>query len=86
MEKLTKDEWRVLEWLSREDGSLFGECHGPALDRLVELGLAEIGPDPAGKGLMYRSVGVTDYGWEFLTDMREAQSDAAELASMSWGD
>lgn len=49
MEKLGKDEWLVLKWLSREDVSAYGECQGKELDKLVELGIAEV--EPYGLGL-----------------------------------
>lgn len=68
---LTADERDLLEWLSKEDFSQYGECHGPALDRLVALGLAEImGPGTErentfiakGDGIMFRAVRLTEAG------------------------
>lgn len=38
----TDAEQFLLEWLGKEDFSQYGECHGKSLDRLVELGLAQI--------------------------------------------
>lgn len=46
---LNKSERLTLEWISQAESSALGECKGPALDRLVQLGLVEIGePDPRG--------------------------------------
>jgi hypothetical protein len=74
-EQLTDDERDLLEWLSKEDFSQYGECHGKALDSLIAKGLAQVhGPgehqhfiasDFAGtKGMMYRAVSLTDKGWK----------------------
>jgi hypothetical protein len=35
MIKPTKDELDLLNWLSKEDSSAFGECHGETLDALM---------------------------------------------------
>lgn len=70
---LTKAERDLLDWLSREDFSQYGECHGSDLDGLIAKGLAQIhGPgehqgfiaqDHTGeKGLMYRAVSLTEAG------------------------
>lgn len=37
---LTKSEGFLLDWLGKEDSSAYGECYGPELDRLKDLGLA----------------------------------------------
>lgn len=83
MAKLGKNEWFLLEWLSKEDSSAYGECNGPALDKLVDEGIAELGPVPA-RGADYRRVWLTDYGWEVLTDARDATAEAAEVVTASW--
>lgn len=75
MVALMSGEKVLLIWLSKEDFSQYGECHGSDLDSLVAKGLAQIhGPgehqrfianDPLGtKGMMYRAVSLTDAGWE----------------------
>jgi hypothetical protein len=38
----TNSEHHILEWLSKEDHSAYGECKGRDLDKLMELGLARI--------------------------------------------
>lgn len=78
---LSADERDLLEWLSKEDYSQYGECHGPALDVLMARGLAQVhGPgehqnfiasDPAGvKGIMFRAVSLTEAGWMAVKAMR----------------
>lgn len=68
-------------------GLLYGSCHGPSLDRLIEAGLAEInGPadfeifearDPdATRGMMLREVGVTRKGAEVLSALSPIQRGA----------
>lgn len=70
---LTAQERDLLDWLSKEDFSQYGECHGKALDKLIALALAKVhGPgehqhfianDFAGtKGMMYRAVSLTETG------------------------
>jgi hypothetical protein len=70
---LNDDGRDLLDWLSMEDFSQYGECHGKTLDKLIEIGLAQVhGPgehqgfianDPAGtKGMMYRAVSLTEAG------------------------
>ena len=39
---LTKAQRFLLEWLSREDWSAYGECYGRELDELLRAGLAEM--------------------------------------------
>jgi hypothetical protein len=70
MDALSKAEFELLEWLSREDYSQYGECHGKALDELVAKGLAQLHGDNGhlgsfiaqGNGPMYQSVSLTDAG------------------------
>jgi hypothetical protein len=69
-------ELDLLQWLSGEDFSQYGECHGAALDRLVELGLAQVhGPGEHqsgfvahGTGSMYRAVSLTEAGWQVVRE------------------
>jgi hypothetical protein len=74
---LNASERNLLEWLSREDYSQYGECYGASLNRLIELGLAQvhkpgehqnfIANDWQGtKGIMFRAVSLTEAGWEEL--------------------
>lgn len=68
--QLTSMERFLLEWLSKDDSSnLYGECEGQALDVLVNLGLAKIGPTPAGRHPHYRRVSLTDAGIAFRGDL-----------------
>lgn len=70
---LTPSERFILDWLSKQDFSQYGECRGRTLDRLIQRGLAQIhGPgehqhfivnDPAGlMGMEFRAVSLTDAG------------------------
>jgi hypothetical protein len=68
---VTPIETMLLEWLSKEDFSQYGECHGRTLDRLVERGFAQLhGEDTEtnntfiakGHGIMFRAVSLTDAG------------------------
>ena len=75
MPELNADEAFLLKWLGEEDTSQYGECHGKALDRLIELGLAQLHGDASetnntfiakGHGIMFRAVSLTDAGLEML--------------------
>jgi hypothetical protein len=85
MTPLTAGEILLLDWLSQEDFSQYGECHGAALDALVNRGLAEIhGPgehqrfianDHAGtQGMMYRAVSLTTAGWKVQKAIKEGRT------------
>lgn len=73
----TASEQFLLEWLSKDDFSQYGECHGKSLDRLVELGLAQI-HEPnehqrfiaKGDDLMYRAVSLTEAGRAALSSAK----------------
>ena len=62
MPDLTKPQRFVLEWLSKEDSSAYGECRGPDLDALVRLGLASVA-QPVND---WSGVSLTDAGREAL--------------------
>lgn len=79
MTKLDKDQRLVLEWLSKEDSSSYGECQGAALDALVEKGIAELGPIPSGRDEGFRRVWLSDYGWELIVDARDQVADAEDM-------
>ena len=62
---LTPRERFLLDWLSKEDWSLLGECKGPQLDKLVVLGLAEINDVAVPPGREdWRGVRLTEAGWQ----------------------
>lgn len=63
----------LLEWLGKEDFSQYGECHGTALDKLIELGLAQLHGAgehqyfiAKGTSMMHRAVSLTDAGRDAL--------------------
>lgn len=63
MEKLTSAQCFLLEWLSKEESSAFGECRGSDLQVLLELKLAELGPYPFHlNDENYRRVSLTEAG------------------------
>ena len=73
MSNLTSSEKFLLDWLSREDFSQYGECHGKDLDALVAKGLVQVhGEDSGwnntfiakGRDIMFRAVSLTEAGWE----------------------
>lgn len=67
---LSKDEIFVLEWLTKEDFSLLGECKGAALAGLVGRGFAHIGPIPVGRtDPNYRLASLTDAGWSAFKEL-----------------
>lgn len=61
MRQFTSMEHHLLEWLSKEDSSLYGECHGKDLDRLMGEQLVEWKAKDA-RGDMYSRVGLTETG------------------------
>jgi hypothetical protein len=87
---LNARERDLISWLGEEEVSQYGECYGAALNRLIELGLAQLHPpgfhqqfivnDPSGrKGIMYRAVSLTDAGHE-ARKVILATTDAHSLA------
>jgi hypothetical protein len=79
MTTLTDSEEFLLKWLAQEDSSQYGECHGSALDGLIEKGLAVVGDESTGlnntfiaKGtdIMYRAVTLTDAGHKEVTNLK----------------
>jgi hypothetical protein len=75
---LSAGERDLLNWLSREDFSQYGECRGPVLDALVRKGLAQIhgagdhqgGFIAKGGGDMYRAVSLTEAGMSKTVELR----------------
>ena len=68
---LSKDEAFVLDWLSKEDTSAYGECCGKALDRLVDLNLAWVAPVPDGIDRGFARVSLTVRGIDAAKQIRE---------------
>jgi len=77
---LNDDERHLLQWLSEADFSQYGECYGKALDRLVQLGLAQVhGKETErnntfiakGDGIMFRAVSLTALGLACARSNRE---------------
>lgn len=60
---LSREETFVLVWLAREDRNQLGECKGRALDRLVELRLAQVDRID-GIDADYWNVACTDDGYQ----------------------
>src|SRR5262245_23940130 len=73
-DQLTAAEIDLLEWLSKEDFSQYGECHGKALDALIAKGLAQHHPGTGrnnsfiakGDDIMFDKVSLTDAGWQLF--------------------
>lgn len=72
--ELTGSERDLLKWLSKEDFSQYGECHGTSLDSLIAKGLAQVhGPGEhqvfiaKGTSQMYRAVSLTEAGRSVLS-------------------
>jgi hypothetical protein len=74
---LTDSERDLLRWLGEAEFGQYGECYGASLDRLIELGLAQlhapgehqnfIANDWAGtKGINYQAVSLTEAGRALL--------------------
>lgn len=60
--QLSKGELFLLDWLSKEDSSAYGECRGADLDRLISLDLAWKAPVPDGVDDNYARVSLTVRG------------------------
>lgn len=82
MIELKPDERFLLIWLGEADLSQYGECFGPALDRLIELELAQVHNEVSGfdsgfiargSGLDfdYRAVSLTEKGWQLRSTFNE---------------
>lgn len=69
---LPPSQWFLLEWLSKEDWSSYGECIGIDLAELIAKGLAVLGPIPEGRDHLYRGVALTDAGWDMLRQGRRS--------------
>jgi hypothetical protein len=70
IEPLTAAERQLAEWLSTEDFSQYGECHGATLDALIAKGFAQVSADSSnqagfiakGDAKAYHAVSLTDAG------------------------
>ena len=83
MTDLTVREKDLLLWLSEEDFSQYGECHGSTLDSLIERGLAKVHGEETetnntfiakGHGVMFRAVSLTDAGIDVVSLIRSERS------------
>ncbi len=81
--RLSTAEAFLLKWLSKEDSSSYGECKGADMDRLVQLGIAELGPIPDGRTEEFRRCWLSEYGWELITDGRDSDDRARDLDDMA---
>lgn len=61
--ELTNQERFVLEWLSKEDWSSYGECKGEALNGLLSLKMVALESEGRSD---YDRVCLTDAGWAAL--------------------
>jgi hypothetical protein len=68
---LKKAQIGLLQWLSREESSALGECHGKDLDRLAAIGFVSIGKGRHKDRDNYSRVYVTAEGWSFLESRKE---------------
>ena len=83
MTDLTVSEKDLLLWLSREDFSQYGECHGSALDSLIAKGFAQLHGEETetnntfiakGHGIMFRTVSLTEAGFDVVSLIRSERS------------
>ncbi len=81
MTDLTAAERHLLDWLSKEDFSQYGECHGKSLDALIAKGLVQVHGAgehqnfiAKGTSEMYRAVSLTDAGIAKAVELRAAHS------------
>jgi hypothetical protein len=84
LSELSEDEKNLLEWLSQEDTSQYGECYGKSLDTLIAKGYAFVHGEESGMlnnfiakkagpdNLMFRAVSLTPAGMELAKEMRNA--------------
>jgi hypothetical protein len=69
--ELTSQEKFLLQWLSKEDSSAYGECSGSALTALINKKLATTDEVPPSD---WARVLLTEAGWLKIKAMREAAS------------
>lgn len=67
----------LLQWLSKEDFSQYGECQGAALDELVAAGLAIIHPLRENQSSFIAKGATLEYCAVSLTDAGRAKAGAA---------
>jgi hypothetical protein len=68
---LSSSEQFLLEWLSKEDWSSYGECHGNDFDRLQSCGLVERKPSHRSREHEFFDLcRITEKGWEVLHQQR----------------
>jgi hypothetical protein len=69
---LTTQERLLLEWLSKEESSAYGECNGDSLNLLVNTGLAQYSRTPPSD---YDGVSLTAAGHDYLANLRARAAD-----------
>lgn len=62
--ELSGEEQFLLKWLSKEDSSAYGECHGYSLNTLINTGLVKASETPPSD---FARVSLTDAGWSALS-------------------
>jgi len=76
--ELTSQERFLLEWLSKEESSAYGECEGPSLNVLINTGLAyECRLHPV---YGYARISLTEAGYALAERLRET-AEAATTGS-----
>ncbi len=76
VEKLSGEEKMVLRWLWKEDSSAYGECHGYALNTLLNTGLATSNETPPSD---YARISLTDAGWAILKQLPPERGYAGDV-------
>lgn len=67
----THTQHHLIDWLSKEDDSAFGECKGNDLDLLLSYGLAEWKSEGDPRGKDFDRVGLTDAGYAKARELGE---------------
>lgn len=70
MTDLTSSQHHLLDWLSKEDHSAYGECKGKDYDRLDALGCVYVVHRDQ-RGDDFNRVGLTDKGHELRKELGE---------------
>lgn len=69
--ELTSQEKFLLEWLSKEDSSAYGECYGKSLNVLIAQGLAQTSETPPSD---WARVSLTEAGFALAAEIRAAHA------------
>lgn len=68
--EFTRAQHHLIDWLSKEDASSYGECKGADLDSLIERGLVEW-KNADSRGEDYGRVGLTEAGYAKARELGE---------------